>query len=341
MEYLLYKFKISVDVDNFEDGIYNLEILVENNPLIILNEIDYLDKFTKNIKKYGESLLQILNSQLINYKTEENENIIFPSSSNHQSSAGSMKRKKTNIMTSYHKVNDYDNLERKVNQIVTIKENELSNIDFKAGLFKSFSLIKIRKVVDMVDKIVMLINSLILETRMKIKKKKDNESMKEEDDLEVTYEKHVYLLYIKASILNFISKYIESSTGYIQSAYFTYLEGIETSLLYLTSDNYISMKIRYSYIKFLFTTMKDAYRAYLFYYEFKSKLDKAKESIIFMIENKIQVGDENEEFEERVYKKKIKNIEMILSKAKKFHDSHCEEFKSKYRVYFPHHTKYI
>lgn len=336
MEYLLYKFKISVDIDNFEDGIYNLEILVENSPLILLNELDYIEKFTKNIKKHGESLLQTLNSELVKNKAEETENIVFPSTQTQ-----STKRKRTNQMTSYHKVNDYDSLERKINQIVTQKENELSSIDFKVGLFKSFSLIKIRKIIEMVDKVVMLLNSLISEIRRMINKKKDNDETKDDEDIESIYEKQVYLLYIKASTLNFISKYIESSNGYIQTAYFSYMEAIEISLLYLQNDNNISMRLRYSYIKFLLVTMKDSYRAFLFYYEFKSKLDKAKESIIFMIENKVQLKNENDQQEERIYKKKVKSIDAILSKAKKFHDSHCEEFKSKYRIYFPHHKKYI
>ena len=297
MEYLSYKFKIAIDSENIDDSLINLESICNESQSFTKSNLDYLKKLKKTIiKKSKKSLDSLINIIQENKEIEESKNI-------RKAQRGSIQ---SNAYNAYDKYDDNYTLERNINNLLNQSESINITSNSKIALFKNFALLQIKKNTEMIDKFLLLLNTLINNTNNELNHQGEEE---ENDDVhEHIVEKLIFLLNIKASLLNHLSNYTENKSKQIQTAYYTYLQAIELCLLHLSTRNIIGLRLKYSYMKYICFKLKDPYRAFLFMSELKSQIEEYQSDNL---------------------------INYITNKINNFHDNNIELFKQKYRVYFP------
>lgn len=286
METLIYKYKLYCDTENHEDALITLEALCsQTDEMITYTEVDYTRRLKKSILAQSKEALDNLNNLFSNKRYNSNLN------------------KTSNLRSFSLNAEAADESAPIGFKLSQLKPQEYHSSS--VSIFKNYSTILISKYSDLIEKLLFLVNAMI---------SKVNNLLKHvAEDIEDRHEISISLINIKASILAFMSIYFINSSKNTQSAYLSYLQGIELSLHHLNPSSVVRMRISYSFMKFMFYILKDSYRSFLFCGEYQQLLLKEAQQF------------ETDE-EECTY---------FVNKFKLFHDKNIESFKNSYKKYFP------
>ena len=336
MDLEIYKFKLSVDIDNIDDALIYLNNICTEYEEITIDEIEtirilkklVIRKYKKKLNKLNDSInkeylyfkenLESLNSNTYNLnKIEKDEDgcIIF---NNYINENTTLIKKVDSIIINNNNIQNSNNNYSKLNIV---------NNSFKSNITKDFSYFLLEKTINYINKLLNIVNYLI-------DKSSNNKSLNYTFNNN-TNEEYICLLLIKCSILKFTINYFDNKEFNIQNAYFTYIKGIEFCLLHIPHYNEYKYRFYYSYIKFLHLYLKDYYRSFLFLSEFKTQINNYIEKELNCGLNIKNANNNNSLIHSSKINKENEFCNLMLAKLSHFYDNYIEDYKNVYRKYFP------